>query len=223
MQPTAARASTRGPHAGSVALPILDVSGSPAPLRCAKTRNDVESVGALKFLSIEPSTTGKLGFSFAGGVDNPLGGAFVQLVNDDRLVDLHPGDRILAVNDRGVLTRTKAEVASLIDRSSAAKMKLTVLDSEAGNWQHIQAETYKTMMSFNDTNYVRSIKINPPANLSHLLGTRGPIKVVNITKPTATSRLGLGISGGADHDLGGVFVTSLDPSGLAYECGQLKV
>ena len=206
-----------------VTLPLDVIHRSPHTLKSIKINKDVDTEGPLRHVTIGPLPNGKLAFSYLGGIDHPLGGVFVQLVHDKNVTDIKSGTRLLALNSHGLISLSKAEVHALFESVNGEVVSLAVQDVDAAHWQRIQNEIVKTMMAFDDKHYIRSLKIVPGSNESHLPTITGHIAHVHLSKATPAARLGLSITGGCDHELGGVYITALDAAALGEAAQHCKV
>ena len=107
-----------------------------------------------------------------------LGGVFIQIVHDPSLVSIKSGDRILAINNIGLLSSSKADAAHAITTSTAAPYTLTVLDVPSSEWLRIQHEIVKNLMTFDEKDYIRPLAIVPDASADGGLPvSTGSIKV----------------------------------------------
>eukprot|EP00049_Salpingoeca_infusionum_P004382 m.78625 g.78625 ORF g.78625 m.78625 type:complete len:2279 (+) comp12540_c0_seq2:343-7179(+) len=182
--------------------------------------------GTIATVKLHKQATG-IGAHFVGGSDTHQGALYVDMVTDDvqrQLIDLHVGDRVLAFNDKGMLTASVKELHAAIDNVPIGQfVNLTVMHMGQDQWRKVSSDDYmnRTLQLPRRTRQVRSLRIKR----SQVAGgheTAGPVFGIFITRPPNVA-LGACVAGGSDTRLGGVFVTHLQPNSPASQNSQLAV
>jgi hypothetical protein len=176
----------------------------------------------------------KFGFRFAGEntESSVLGGCFVDNVIYDSpaaRAGLQVGDKLVAVDDKGVIALSHADTYALINACGLSSV-LTVVRLGRSQFEEVaDAATQPGSLQ-------QSSSSSDSQSPTKLLSKRMTIKSLHPLRPSSVettgellvielfarnNRLGFKWAGGDDSTkLGGVFVTEVDPSGVAAESSE---
>ena len=170
-----------------------------------------------------------LGLVLSGGCETQWGATFVGSVIPHSPAevsdDIHPFNRILAADGRGLLTASRDEVQRILDQVPVGgTIDLLVEDVSAELFKKIQAETSRADHQVYLRNNMRCVR---PLRLkrSQAAGgyeTSGIVVVANVHRAKGEP-LGVACGGGANTHLGAVFVTGIVPDSPVAIDGRLEV
>lgn len=180
----------------------------------------VETTGTMKIIRLTKDPNVKLGMTFVGGADTPIGGVFANVTDETMLAftsGLRTGDRVLSVNSKGLIACTVKDTFSEF-RNLHGDMEIIVLHIDEEQWLDIKAEASALINS----NLAPAFFLRPmclPLLSTPEITTRGDVLIITAQK--RTGELGCTFQGGANSKLGAIFVDSV--TGLADNSKNLWV
>ena len=191
---------------------VADAAGS-------GSEDDLPTSGEIATVTlVKPAAGNDLGFTMVGSCEDSFGGVFVEA---SRVPALMVGDRLLAVNNRSLLTSTAAQARQLLaDIAPGTRYQLSVMHLGSDQWDTLHRMVlahYQRHQTPDEVRHVRSLSLARNA-------ARRPSQVNLVTLDNSTGNHGLVLFGSSDNpQLRGVVVRSIVPASAAASAGRISV
>ena len=188
------------------------------------------SFGEYLWVKVRRPTRNTLGFNVVGGTDKAHGGAFVSHVGSTTASELAAGDRLLVIDNQGVAGVTSSDLQEILTKLPK-RFELMVLRIGENYWKELEMELEVTAdpmyelvcRGLSNVPLLSQLQIQyrgRDASTCCTDGTTGEVHTTTLVKPPG-EKLGLKMAGA--YELGGVFVTDINPSGVAASEPRLQV
>lgn len=190
------------------------------------------TIGTLHRIRFAVKKSSDLGFTMVGGVDYAFGGLYVDSVSGSMKTGksgLKVGDRLISVNNNGMLGLTKPEGDALL-KTITSEYAILVLRLGPHQWRSLKARAAgKAQMSTPGPFFKPHIRAANLPLMDGVHSTHGVIKHVTLTTQKGVA-LGLRMQcfakDGAVSDTkttGCLFITEINSSGLAVQAPAISV
>ncbi|EDQ88032.1 uncharacterized protein MONBRDRAFT_37693 [Monosiga brevicollis MX1] len=169
---------------------------------------------------------GSFGLKLVGGCETSFGAVFVDECADNVWhgdAKLSQGDRLVAVGGVSVISMTRGEVQELLRNAPKDSIHVLVMQVGAEQWKKMSSEIHREDYRTYNKHGIRRLRAMrlKRSQASGGLETSGPLHAISLHRETKCS-WGFNIAGGSDTKLGAVFVTRVEPNGLASVKSDLQ-
>ena len=164
-----------------------------------------------RYAHIKVKSPKTLGFTVVGSCDDAYGGVFIQQIQSSSVFAnfLNSGDRIISVNEVGLLGATLQKVQTVFKKATKGKyVEITFQRDETDKWAAISA--FATQNNSKTTHLLRSLTL-----VSDDYESIGGLIEISVQRSSKSAPLGCTVVGGSASRLGGLFVSEVQPDSIA--------